>query len=66
MRVFNVLLDGRVKPGHNNGGRFGAATAVFRFKRAHVYRLPCIGKDVIYTLIQRSPLSERNRRETDL
>ncbi len=23
MRFFNVLLDGRVKPGHDNGGRFG-------------------------------------------
>ncbi len=31
MRVFNVLLDSRVKPGHDNGGRFGAATAVFMF-----------------------------------
>jgi hypothetical protein len=26
-----VLLDSRVKPGHDNGGRFGAATAVFMF-----------------------------------
>jgi hypothetical protein len=30
MRVFNVLLDGTVKHGHDNGGRFRAATAVFR------------------------------------
>ncbi len=30
MRVFNALPDGRVKHGHDNGGRFRAATAVFR------------------------------------
>ncbi len=29
--LINVLLDGRVKPGHDNGGRFATATAVFRF-----------------------------------
>ncbi|MGO9460990.1 MAG: hypothetical protein ACLP1W_12890 [Rhodomicrobium sp.] len=29
--VFNALLDGRIESGHDNGGRFAAATAGFRF-----------------------------------
>ncbi|MFZ1109964.1 MAG: hypothetical protein WAN43_16645 [Rhodomicrobium sp.] len=33
MRVFNALLDGRGRPGHDSGWRFAAKTAVFSFKR---------------------------------